>query len=93
MEKSRRKFTGEKILLKVEVFEGGARSKVGGERTGERVETEAESVEVRKFGENSGGEAAGECDGGEMKLDNVSVVLVTMDASPVAGRGGGSVPE
>lgn len=50
-------------------------------------------MEVREFGEYSGGEVAGECDGGKMKLDNVSVVLVTMDASPVAGRGGGSVPE
>lgn len=80
-------------MLKVEVAKRGAGSKVGGERTGERVETEAESVEVKEFGEYSGGEVAGECDGGEMKLDNVSVVLVTMDASPVAGRGGGSVPE
>lgn len=79
--------------MKVEVFEGGASSKVGGERTGEGVETEAESVEVRKFGENAGGEVTGKCDGGEVKLDNVSVVLVTMDAGPVARRGGSSVPE
>ena len=80
-------------MLKVEVAKRGARSKVGGERTGERVETEAESVEVREFGEYSGGEVAGKCDGGEVKLDNMSVVLVAMDAGPVAGRGGGSVPE
>lgn len=79
--------------MKVEVFEGGARSEVGGEWTGEGVETEAESVEVRDFGEYTGGEVAGECDGGEVKLDDMSVVLVAMDASPVAWRGGGSVPE
>jgi len=80
-------------LLKVEIAKRGAGREIRGEWTGERVETEAESVEVREFGENAGGEVAGECDGGEMKLDNVSVVLVAIDASPVAGRGGGSVPE
>lgn len=80
-------------MLKVEVFEGGAGSEVGGEWTGERVETEAESAEVREFGEYSGGEVAGECDGREVKLDDVSMVLVAMDAGPVAGRGGCSVPE
>lgn len=60
MEECRRDFAGEKILLEVEVAEGGASGEVGGERTGEGIEAEAECVEVSEVGEYAGGEFAGE---------------------------------
>jgi hypothetical protein len=60
LKQCRRNFAGEKILLKVEVFEGGARRDVRRKRTGEGIETKAESVEVREVGEHAGGKFAGE---------------------------------
>lgn len=50
-------------------------------------------MEVREVGEYAGGKFAGECDGREVKLNNVSVVLVAFYAGPVAGSGDGGVPE
>lgn len=93
LKQSRRNLAGEEVLLEVEVAERGASGEVGREGTGESVETETESVEVREVGEYAGGELAGECDGGEVKFDDVGVVLVTLDAEPFAGSRGSCVPE
>jgi hypothetical protein len=60
LKQCRRNFAGEKILLEVEVFEGGASREIRRKWTGEGIETEAESVEVREVGEYAGGKFAGE---------------------------------
>ena len=81
------------VLLEEEVAEGGAGGEVGGEGAGEGVHAEAERVEVLERREHAGGELAGECDGGEVELDDAGVSDVALDAGPGARRGGGGVPE
>lgn len=49
---------------------------------GEEVESEAEGAEVTEGREDTGGEFAGECDGGEVELDDGGVGGVALDAGP-----------
>jgi len=79
--------------LEEEVAEGGAGSKVGGEGAGERVDAEAEGVEVGELREHTGGKLTGESDGGEVELHHGGFGIIALDARPGAGRREGGVPE
>ena len=53
------------------------------EARSEGVDAKAEGVEVGEVARDSDGDAAGECDGEEVKLDNL--VVLTFGAGPATG--------